>query len=266
MKNRNRILVIALALALVAIVLLLILPRSKSTFPKRQTENQILVYHDSDMVELYFHNPEDSGPVDIRVEFCVGDGPLEIARSDVQPGETVTLLHTRSGEPVLYFREGVYTGRILVYDLESGRLKERIEPLEFRIYPSYEDDYDSLQPSNAEREVILDETEYRPEHLMMRVDLKTEELNSGFYGLCAEWRELDVYVYARIGGREILIAKEDRLPPRSITFQLYLEPGVADLLSEGETIPEVRVDSYYSDTGEFYDSIPAEISEIFRSS
>ena len=41
---------------------------------------------------------------------------------------------------------------------------------------------------------------------------------------------------------------------------------MADLLSEGETIPEVRVDSYYSDTGEFYDSIPAEITEIFRSS
>ena len=110
----------------------------------------------------------------------------------------------------------------------------------------------------------LDETEHRRDHLMLEADLKTEQLRSGFYGLFAEWRDLDTYVYATIGGEEILIARGEGLPPRSLTFELYLEPGVADLLS-GDTVPDVRVDSYYADTGEFFDSIPAEIARIYRS-
>lgn len=266
MQERKRILTVALILAFAAIALLLFLPRRKDSAANARTDRQILAYQDSSQVQLYFHNPADAAPAEIRVELCVGDGPLEIARGEAQPGETVTLLQTRTGKPVLYFREGIYTGRILVYDLESGRLRERIEPLEFRIYPSYKDDYDSLQPpEETEREQHLDEAEQRPAEMKMRVNLKTEELESGFFGLFSEWRDLEVYVYAQINGQELLLARLERLPPRSVVFQLYLEPGVADLLTEGETISQVRVVSCYADTGELYDSIPGEVTEIFRS-
>jgi hypothetical protein len=80
----------------------------------------------------------------------------------------------------------------------------------------------------------------------------------------SEWRDLRCYVYAEIDGEEILLAKAERIEPRSIVFQLYLEPGVADMLSVGDVLPNAHVDSYYVDNGEFYDSIPAEISEVVR--
>lgn len=232
--------------------------------PKRQTEDEILVYQDCSKVELYFHNPADAKAVEIRAEVGMGDGYDEVARAQLHPGETVTILETADGEPFSVFTPAILSGRILVYDLESGRLKERVEPLAFRIYASYKDPYDALTPPNTEREVILDETNYRPPELGMSIDLKKEELRTGLYGLTAEWRNLNSYVYARIDGEEVLLARET-IPPRSLVFDLYLEPGAADLFSVGDTISDVRVDSYYADTGEFFDSIPAEIQEVIRS-
>lgn len=265
MKNK-KLQIFSLILILTIGILVLYRYNSNRFVPKRQNEDQVIVYQDSNKVELFFHNPSDSTPVEIRVEFYVGDGPYEVARAQVQPNETVTILETTDGEPYNHFVPGVYGGRILVYDLETGRLKERINPLEFRIYHSYRDAYDTLVPPvESDREVILDEEEYRPEYLKMRVDLKTEEIRTGIYGLASEWRELKTFIYVEINGEEILIAKADRVPPRTLIFDLYLEPGVADLLREGSVIPNAHVDSYYVDTGEFYDSIPAEIYEIVRS-
>ena len=265
MMKKPSFLLFVLGIACIAILSSIIVLRLHRFEPKRRSEEQVIAYKDCSNVELFFHNPADSAPVEIRVEVYIGDGPYDVARTQVQPGETVTLLETIDGEPFHYFVSGVFGGRILVYDLESGKLKERIEPLEFRIYQSYKDDYDALTPFDEdEREIILDDEEYRPDYLKMRVDLKKEELRSGFYGLVSEWRELDSYVYAVLDGEKILIAKAERLPPRSITFELYLEPGVADMLTVGETVANIRVDSYYSDTGEYYDSIPAEICEIVR--
>lgn len=258
---------LALLLLVLAAGLIFGLTRGHSTASKRLREDQIVCCHDSSTVELYYHNPYESRTVDIRAELCVGDGPIEIARGQVKPGETVTALQTRDGEPFDHFVAAIFSGRILVYDLESGRLLDRIEPLELRIYESSKDPYDSIAPLfSQEREPLLDEVEHRPKELKMKVDLKTEELSAGIYGLCAEWRDLKCYVYAEIDGQEVLVAKDERVGPRCIVFQLYLEPGIADMMEEGDYFPVARVDSYYADTGEFYDSIPAEIYQVVRTS
>lgn len=249
------------SIALCLVIVLRI--RGDQFVPKRQEENQIIAYQDSNKVELYFHNPDDSRAVEIRADLII-DGPYEIARAVVQPGETVTIAETTTGEPYNYFVPGFYAGEILVFDLESGALVDRKTSMECRIYGSYHDSYDTLVPPSFEREIILDEEEYRPAYHKMRVDLKTEVIQIGLYGLVSEWRELDSYVYAEIEGKEILVAKAEHLPPRSITFYLYLEPGVADLLEIGDVISNAHIDSYYSDTGEYYDTIPAEIYEVVR--
>ena len=265
MKNKK--LQITFFLLMLVIAALVVCRYNAQKFiPKRQNADQVIVYQDSNKVELYFYNPKDSTSVEIRVEFYVGDGPYEVARAIVEPDETVTILETIDGEPYNHFVPGVYGGRILVYDLETGHLKERVDPLEFRIYHSYRDAYDTLvSPTEFDREVILDEEEYRPESLKMRVDLKTEEIRTGIYGLASEWRDLRSVIYAEINGEEIMIAQADQVPPRTLIFDLYLEPGIADLLTEGTVISSAHVDSYYVDTGEFYDTIPAEIYEIVRS-
>lgn len=155
-------------------------------------------------------------------------------------------------------------GRILVYDAETGRLRERVEPLEFRVYHSILDEYDALPPLK-EREVHVDDHEYRPDYLGMRVDLKTEEIWTGICGLFSEWRELNTYIYAAVDGEEILLAKQLNIRPRSGFYNPYLEPGVADLFLAGKEVQDIRIDSYYADTGEFYDSIPGEIIDVFAS-
>lgn len=265
MTRKKSILAVLLVLLLGAVGAGLYRYHTQRFVPKRQNEDQIIVYQDCNKVELFFHNPEDAAPVEIRVEVYIGDGPYEAARAQVQSGETVTLLETIDGKPFRYFVPGIFGGRILVYDLESGRLKDRIDPLEFRIYQSHRDAYDVLGSSEEhEREVHVDEKEHRPERLNMQVDLKTEQIRSGFYGLFAEWRNLNTYIYAQIDGKEVLVSKAENIPPRTLIFDLYLEPGVADLLEVGDTVADVRVDSYYADTGEFYDSIPGEIYEVIR--
>lgn len=236
--------------------------RTNQFAPKRQNENQIIAYQDSNIVELYYHN-DQSRAVEIRAELII-DGPYEVARAVAQPDETVTVARTTTGEPYSYFVPGVYAGDILVYDYESGALVDRKTSMECRIYGSCHDSYDVLVTPSYEREIIVDEEEHRPAYHKMRVDLKSEEIQAGLYGLCSEWRELDSYIYAELDGEEILVARAEHLPPRSITFYLYMEPGVAQKLNVGDVIPNVRVDSYYSDTGEFYDTIPAEIYEVVR--
>lgn len=262
MKKKRTAILSVLFLALVCVGVLLY-NHDHRFVPKRHSDNQIIAYQDSSKVELYYHNSTDSSAVEIRVEVFYGDGPYEVSRAQVQPGETITLLDTVDGKPYNHFRPGVFNGRILVFDLETGRLQDRVEPLEFRIYQSYKDDYDALlPPEEQEREIILDEKDYRPERIKIHIDLKTEELWSGFYGLSSEWRDLNTYVYAKINGEERLLAKAEQILPRSVIFQVYLEPGIADLLYMGFAVTDVRVDTYYADTGEFYDSIPAEIDEI----
>ena len=266
MKKKIEITVFAL-LVLAAGILLQQRFRTPPFELKRQREDQILCYHDSSTIELYYQNPADSPAVEIRAELCVGDGPIELGRGTVRPGQTVTTVKTTDGKNCSHFVPDVYAGRILVYDLESGKLRERVEGLELRMYAFCRDSYDSLQPREPiEREIMLNETEYRPDLIKLRIDLKTEEIRCGLSGLNAEWRELDSYIYADIDGEDVLIAKGEKLPPRSVTFQLYLEPGVADFFQVGDPPRSAHVDSYYADTGELYDSITAEISEVVRTS
>ena len=268
MRIKKPILVTLLLILLFASVGFVIFKSKDQRYvPKRQNNDQIIVYQDSNKVELYFHNPESSVPVDIRVGFYWGDGPYEIARAEVQPGETVSTLETSVGDMYEHLAPGIYSGRILVYDLETGVLLDRLEPLEFRIYHSVRDEYEILKaPEEQHFEATLDEQEYRPEHLKISIDLKTQKLRSGFYGLVAEPRELDTLVFVRINGEEILFSKAEKIPPRSMLFEMNLEPGIAEILSVGDVISDVHVDSFYSDTKEFYDSIPAEIYEVVQSS
>ena len=262
MKNK-KVLLIVLVLAAVSAGLTARRISSRRFVPKLQNEKQVIAYQDSGKVELYYHNPEDSAPVEIRIYIWAVDGSDEVARALVQPNETVTILE---GENVPRWRSGFYGGRILVFDSESGRLKERIEPLEFRLYESSKDAYDSLvPPADTERKLVLEEKEHRIEKMQMSVNLKTEEIRAGINGLCAERRELNSYIYAEIDGEERLIAKSEHIAPNSIIFDIYLEPGIAGLLHEGDVILNAHTDSYYTDSGEFYDSIPTEIIYVYRS-
>ena len=265
MKNK-KVLLIVLVLAAVSAGLTAWRISSRRFVPKLQNEKQVIAYQDSGKVELYYHNPENSAPTEIRVEVWMEDGSDEVVRTAVQPGETVTLLERENAKSFRFDCPGIYGGRIMVYDLESGRLKERIEPLEFRLYESSKDAYDSLvPPADTERKLVLEEKEHRIEKMQMSVDLKTEEIRAGINGLCAERRELNSYIYAEIDGKERLIAKSEHIAPNSIIFDIYLEPGIAGLLHEGDVILNAHTDSYYTDSGEFYDSIPTEIIYVYRS-
>ncbi len=256
--------VMALALLLAEVVMARI--NQEEYKPKRQNDNQIILYHDRNDVELFYLSPEDGAPEEIRAELLYGDGPLEVGRSMVRPGKAATLIKTADGKPFDHFVPGIYPGRILVFDAQTGKLKARKTGMEIRIYESYRDDYDSLPiPEATERKPSLDPFEIRQTYLKMDIDLKNEEIAPGLFGLRAEWRELDCYIYAKINGIDMVIADYKNLPPNSILYGIYLRPGIAELLTEGETIPAAHVDLYYSDTGEFYESIPGEIGHIYRS-
>ncbi len=228
----------------------------------RRNENQIIAYRDSSVVEYCFSNQNGDKPVEIRIEVLL-DGYYNVAKEIVAAGETATTGSTISGEPYNVFIAGIYPGRILVFDCESGKLTERIDHLEFRLYDSMDDPYEALAPSAAaEREIKLDEQEYRASGYVMRADIKQEELIANISGLFAEWRSLDSYIYASIDGVDVLIARAEGIVPRSVVVEIDLENGAAALLEAGKTY-EIRVDSVYSDTQEAYDSIPGTV-EVFR--
>jgi hypothetical protein len=228
----------------------------------RKNENQIIAYRDSNVVEYYFSNQNGSVPVEIRIEVLL-DGYYDVAKETIPAGEIGTESSTINGDPYNYFVAGIYPGRILVFDLDSGKLRERIENLEFRLYDSISDSYDAISsPAPKEREVVLDEEEYRASNYSMRADIKQEELIAYISGLFSEWRSIDSYIYVSVDGKDVLMAKAEEIAPRSIMVEIDLEPGVADILEEGKTY-SIHVDSYYNDTKEAYDSIPG-VVEVYK--
>lgn len=238
-------------------------PRNDNQFEsKRLTENQIIAYRDSNVVEYYFDNQSGTEPAEIIIEVQL-DGYYNVAKETIPAGETGMTGTTINGEPYSYFVAGIYPGRILLFDYKSGKLKARIDNLEFRLYNSVNNPYDALVPQAAsEREMKLDEEEQRPSGYQMRADIKQEELIANIPGLFSEWRPLDSHIYAIIDGNEVLIARAEGIAPRSLLIELDLEEGAADVLKEGQTY-DIRVDSVYSDTQEFYDSISGSV-EVYR--
>ena len=102
----DRIIKIALLILITTMLCFVIALRIRADqfIPKRQGENQIIAYHDINRVELYYHN-QGLKAVEIRAELII-DGPYEVARAVVQPGEIVTVIETTSGEPYRYFVSG----------------------------------------------------------------------------------------------------------------------------------------------------------------
>lgn len=264
-KRKSRVLLIASCALVFALGLLAAMRLTKHEdrhITVRKREDQIIAFRDSNVVEYYFNNRNGNDPVEIRIEVLL-DGYYTVAKEIVPAGKIGTVGSTINGEPYYYFISGIYPGRILVFDMESGKLFERIENLEFRLYDSVNDPYDALVPIAAkEREVKLDEEEYRPSDYKMRADIKQEELIANLPGLFSEWRPLDSYVYAMVDGNEVLIAKAEEIMPRSIKVEIDLEDGAADLLEEGQ-IYTIRVESRYTDTQEVYDSIHGSV-EVYR--
>ena len=264
-KRKSRVLLIVSCMLVFALGLLATMRLTKHEdrhITVRKREDQIIAFRDSNVVEYYFNNRNGNDPVEIRIEVLL-DGYYTVAKEIVPAGKIGTVGSTINGEPYYYFISGIYPGRILVFDMESGKLFERIENLEFRLYDSVNDPYEALVPTAAkEREVKLDEEEYRPSAYKMRADIKQEELIANLPGLFSEWRPLDSYVYAVIDGNEVLIAKAEEIMPRSIMVEIDLEEGAAELLEEGQ-IYTIRVESRYSDTQEAYDSIHGSV-EVYR--
>ncbi len=229
---------------------------------KRLREDQIIAYRDKGLVEFYFRLPEDAEPVEIRVEVVMGDGGY--AMTDllpVRPGETLTLAPTRDGKGYTPFVPGIFRGRILVFGA-SGKVIDRVEPLECRIYESENDPYDAVAEfERAPREIDPKETEYRPELYRMRLSLSTYEFNAALYSLATEARDLDIFVYASVDGEERLISTLRDVGPNSICMFFYAEPSVADRMKEGEEY-EARIEFFYSDTGELYEETRGLIETI----
>ena len=148
--TKNTVYILVAAVAALAVLLVVLLSGGKKTAETvhRQNENQIVAFRDSSRVEYYYENPEDSGPVDLQLQLII-DGPYTVAEATLLPGETGTLTQTLRGEPYTPFVPNVYTGRILVFDHETGRLKERVYGLEFRLNDSDDDPNDALQPAPA---------------------------------------------------------------------------------------------------------------------
>ena len=262
--TKNTVYILVAAVAALAVLLVVLLSGGKKTAETvhRQNENQIVAFRDSSRVEYYYENPKDGGTVDLQLQLII-DGPYTVAEATLLPGETGTLTQTLRGEPYTPFVPNVYTGRILVFDHETGRLKERVYGLEFRLYDSVDDPYDALQPAPAsDREPVLSETENRLDHYQIYVYPDPEEMLIGLSGLDAQARNIDTKVYAIINGEEILAAEVDDIPPKSLYFVIDMELGVAGLLEEG-VIYDVCVDSSYSDTGELFESVPGTM-EIYK--
>ena len=227
---------------------------------KRQRDDEIIAYRDTGTVEFFYHHPEDSDPAEIRVEVLIDAGYELTGKIPVQPGQTLTSAPTRDGQGYDVFVAGIYGGRILVFDAE-GKVIDRVEGLSCRLYESYSDPYDALQPQEP-RELQLEEgEERRPDETGMRVDLDLYEMYTAIHGLSTQARDLDVLVYVTIDEQEYLICTIEDLPPKTMYMYLYAEKDVADRMEKGRSYYG-RVVSYYSDTGELLDDIPCNFETL----
>ena len=220
---------------------------------KRIREDQIIAYRDKGIVEFYYHLLEKNEPVSIQVEIVLGDGGYALTNLlSVQPGDTLTTAPTRDGEGYTPFVPGIYGGRILVFN-SNGKVIDRVEPLECRLYESWQDSYDAVKESEPpSKEIYPDATEYRPEFYSMSLNLDTYEVSAGLYSLRTEARNLDINVYVNADDKDYLIASIKEVKPKSIYTFFYADRTVADLL-KADTVYEARVEFRYSDTGELFE-------------
>ena len=219
---------------------------------KRVREDQIIAYRDSATVEFFYELPEDRQPVKIQVEVIVGDGGSPITgQIDVAPGETVTLGETKTGEAFTPFVSGIFPGRILVFD-SAGKVIERVEPLECRIYESTKDSYDAVKAVDVPAHSFEPrKSEPHPSYHKMRINVEYYEIYTALYSLSTEDRDLDIEIYAIIENQELLIARACDVEPNSICMLFCTDRHVTDLMIPGQSYSAV-IKYYYSDSGELY--------------
>lgn len=219
---------------------------------KRIREDQIIAFRDSATVEFFYKLPEDRQPVKIQVEVIVGDGGSPITgQIDVAPGETVTLGETKTGEALTPFVSGIFPGRILVFD-SAGKVIERVEPLECRIYESTKDPYDAVKAFDVPAHSFVPrESELHPSYHKMRISLDYYEIYTALYSLSTEDRNLNIEIYVIIENQELMIAKACDVGPNSICMFFYTDKSVTDMMIPDQNY-SAHIKYYYSDSGELY--------------
>ena len=232
---------------------------AESEETKRQSKDEVLLFNDSEDIELYYHLPADQAAVDIEVFLYVGDGPISLGDAvHVEPDETVLTMKTDASD---LFSPGIYTGAIVVRDINSGLIRERVDTT-IRIYDHSDDPYDCLEETNEEYELVLEEEEpARKEYYKMRLYLQEGTIMIDYSGLMAEDHTLDIDIVILEEGRELSVARVEQIGPRGLCLSSDVHTDILPLLEVGE-VYEARLDAYYSDTGELFETRAGEIEVL----
>ena len=192
----------------------------------------------------------------------IGDGGYELTgKIPVQPGDTLTSAPTRDGKGFDPFIPGIYGGRILVFG-PDGKVVDRAERTECRLYDHYDDPYDALKaPERHEPQIDPDGEEYVPEEYGMRVQLDLYEVYAGISSLSTVDRDLEIEITVDIDGETLPVTTLHDVRPKTLCMFFYIEKETADRMEKGQTYTGL-VRMTYSDTGELYVEVPASFETL----
>ncbi len=222
----------------------------------RQRDDEVLLFNDSEYMDMYYHQPAGGAASEIEVYLYVGDGPISLGDPvRVEPDETVLNMKTDASD---LFTPGVYSGAIIVRSIDTGLISERIH-VSIRIYERHDDPYDSILEPESEHELVLDSVESsRKEYYEMLLYLHEGTVMIDFSGLMAQNRSLDLEIVAFIEEQEIPIARVEHIGPRSLCLSSDVLAEALPLLKVG-AVYEARLDSHFSDTDELFETRAGEI-------
>ena len=242
---------ILLALMLLLTVLSGIGYASDIVKTKRQRNDEVLLFNDSEYIDMFYHHPKGGDASEIEVYLYVGDGPISLGDPlRVESDETVFSMKTDAGD---LFTPGIYSGAIIVRNIVNGLVSERIQ-VSIRIYEHADDPYNSINRRGHEHELILDEEEpSRKEYYDMRLYLHEGTIMIDYSGFMAQDRSLDLDVVAIVEGQEVLVASVGHIGPRSLCLSSDVLTEALPVLEIG-TVYEARLDACYTDTGELFET------------
>lgn len=225
----------------------------------RQQDDEVLLFNDSEYLDMYYHQPAGDNASEIEVYLYIGDGPISLGDPvRVEPDETVLSMKTNASD---LFMPDVYSGAIIVRNIDTGLVSERI-PVSIRIYDHYDDPYDSIENPEEKRELILEEEEPpRKEYYDMQLYLHEGTIMIDYSGFMAQDRSLDLEIVAIIEEQEIPIARVEQIGPRSMCLSSNVLTEALPKLKVG-TVYDARLNAYYTDTGELFETRGGEIAVL----